>query len=66
MAAEGHSGTMAADMQVHMKKRCIAEFFHVEKKAPNDIQQHLLNIDGDQTVYASSVSAMFQQWWQQQ
>jgi len=47
MAAEGHSDTMAADMEAWMKQRCV---LHVEKRAPTDIHQHLLNVNGDQMV----------------
>ena len=37
MAAEGQSDEMASDMEVHMKERCVIEFFHAEKMAPIDI-----------------------------
>ena len=48
---------MASDMEVHMKQRCVAEFFHVEKMALTDIDIHwyLMNISGDQTVHVSTV-----------
>ena len=54
-AAERQSGRMASDMEAHMKQRCVTEFLHVEKMAPTDIHQHLLNIYGDQTVDVSTV-----------
>jgi len=38
-----------------MKQMCEIEFLHVEKIASTDIHQHLLNIDGDQTVGVSTV-----------
>jgi len=31
------SDSMASDMEVRMKQRCVTEFFHVEKMAPIDI-----------------------------
>jgi len=46
---------MASDMEVHMKQRCVMEFLHVEKNAPNDIPRRLLNVYGDQTVDISTV-----------
>ena len=45
MAAEGQSDTAVSDMEVGMKKRCVTEFLHAEKMAPN----------GDQTVDVSTV-----------
>jgi transposase len=42
-------------VEVRMKQRCILEFLHVEKVAPNDIHRCLLNIYGDQTVDVSTV-----------
>ena len=53
--AEGQSDKMASDVEVHMKQRCVMEFFCVGKIAPTDIQRHLLNIYGDQTVEVSTV-----------
>jgi len=53
MTAEGQS-----DMEVCMKQRCVIEFLHAEKIAPNDIHRRLLNIYGDQTVHVSTV-----RWW---
>ena len=55
MAAEGQSDTMASDMEVCMKQRCVTEFLHVEKMSPTDIHGHLLNVSGDQTVDVSTV-----------
>jgi hypothetical protein len=55
MAAEGYSDKMAPDMEEHLKKRCVIEFRHAEKIAPNDIHRCLLNVYGDQTVDVSSV-----------
>jgi len=34
-------------MEMHLKQRCGIEFLHVEKVAPIDIHQCLLNVDGD-------------------
>ena len=53
---------MASVVKVHMKKRCVTEFLHVEKMTPIDIR-HLLNVTGDQPVDVSTaaVSGMFQQ-----
>jgi len=46
---------MASDVEVHMKQRCVIEFLHVEKIAPNDIHRFLLNVYGDQTVDVSTM-----------
>ena len=46
---------MASDIEVHMEQSCGNEFLHVGKIAPTDIQRHLLNIYGDQTVEVSTV-----------
>ena len=46
---------MASDMEVRMKQRCVIEFLHAEKIAPNDIHRRLLNVYGDQTVDVSTV-----------
>jgi len=54
MTAEGQSDKMASDMEVRMKQRCVIEFLHADKIAPNDIHWCLLNIYGDQTVDVSS------------
>jgi hypothetical protein len=50
MAADGQSDEMVSDMEVRLKHRCIIEFLHAEKIAPNDIHRCLLNVYGDQTV----------------
>ena len=50
MAAEEQSDRMVSDIKVCMKQRCVTEFLHVEKMAPIDIHQRLLNVDGGQTV----------------
>jgi len=55
MTAEGQSYKMASDMEVHMKQRCVTEFLHAEKNAPNDIHRHLLSVHGDQTVDVSTM-----------
>ena len=55
MAAEGQSDKMVSDMEVSMKQRCVIKFFCVEKMAPIDIHQCLLNVYGDQTVDVSTV-----------
>ena len=44
MAAEGQSDRMVTDVEVQMKQRCVSEFPHVEKMAPIDIHQCLLNV----------------------
>jgi len=64
-AAEGHSDTMASDMEVWMKQRGVTEFCPVEKVAPMDIHQRLLNVYGDQAVDAAQwgTGGAFQ-WWQ--
>jgi transposase len=54
MTAEGQSDKMASGMEVRMKQRCVIEFLHAEKIAPNDIHQRLLNVYGDQTVDVST------------
>jgi len=38
-----------------MKQRCVTEFLHAEKIAPNEIHRRLLNVYGDQTVDVSTV-----------
>ena len=55
MATEGQNGKTVSDMEVLMKQRCILEFLHMEKMAPTDIHEHLLNFYGDQTVVVSTV-----------
>ena len=59
MTAEGQSDKMASDMEVHMKQRCVIEFLHVEKIAPNDIHRCLLNIYRDQIVDVSTGGGWF-------
>ena len=54
MTAEGQSDKMASDVEVRMKQRCVIEFLHAEKTAPNDIHRRLLNVYGDQTVDVST------------
>jgi len=46
---------MASDTKVCMKQRCVIEFLHAGKIAPNDIHRRLLNVYGDQTVDVSTV-----------
>jgi len=58
MTAEGQSDKMASDMEVRMKQKCVIEFLHVGKIAPNDIHRHLLNVYRDQTVDVRTV-----RWW---
>ena len=41
--------------EVTMKQRCVIEFLHVEKMAPNNISLFLLIIYGDQIVDVSTV-----------
>ena len=53
--AAGQSDTMASDMQVHLKQRCVAELLHWEDGVPIDIQWRLQNVYGDQTVGESTV-----------
>mgnify|MGYP001855546077 FL=1 len=36
MAVEGQPDKMVSDMEVCMKQRCVTEFRHEEKIAPND------------------------------
>ena len=55
MAAEGHSDTVVADVEVRIKQRCGIEFLYAEKFASTDIHQHLWNVYGDQTVHVSTV-----------
>jgi len=58
MAAEGQSDRTASDIEVHMKQRCVTEFLCVEKTAPTDILQCLVNLCGDQRANVSTV-----RWW---
>ena len=55
MTAEGQSDKMVSDMEVRMKQRCVIEFLHVEKIAPNDIHQCLLKVYGGKTMDVSTV-----------
>ena len=55
MAAEEQSDRIMSGMEACMIQRCVTEFLHVEKIAPTDICQFLLNIYGDQTVNVSTV-----------
>jgi len=55
MTAEGQSDKMVSDMEVRMKQRCVTEFLHSGKIAPNEIHRCLLNVYGDQTVDVSTV-----------
>ena len=38
------SDRMASDMEVQTKQRCVTEFLHLEKFAPTDTHQCLLNV----------------------
>ena len=55
MAADGQSDRMASDMEGGMQQRCVAKFLRVEKIAPTDIHQCLLNVYRVQTVDVSTV-----------
>ena len=55
MAAEGQSDRMTSDMEVGMKQRYGIELLHVEKIAPIDIHQCLLNVYGGQPLNVSTV-----------
>jgi len=55
MAAEGLSGRMVSNKEAHMNQRHGTEFLHVDKMAPIDIHQNLLNVYGDQAVDVSTV-----------
>jgi hypothetical protein len=55
MTAEGQSDKMVSDMEVCTKQRCVNEFLHAQKIAPNVIHQHLLNVYGDQIVDVRTV-----------
>ena len=54
MAAEQQSDRTASDEEVRMEQRGATEFLHMEKLAPNDIHQCLLNVYKDQTVDLST------------
>jgi len=53
MTAKGLSDKIVSDVEVCMKQMCITEFLDVEKIAPIDIHQYLMNIYGDQKVMGS-------------
>ena len=55
MAAEGQSDKMASDMGVLMKQRYVIEFLFMEKMAPTDIHQCLLDVYRDQTMDVSTM-----------
>jgi len=55
MAEEGHSDKKASGLEIRMKHRCVIEFLHAEKMAPNDTSQNLLDIYGHQTVGVNTV-----------
>ena len=55
MAAEEQSDEMTSDIEVHTKQRCVTESLHVEKIAPIDIHQCLLNVYGGQPLNVSTV-----------
>jgi len=55
MTAEGQPDKMVSDIEVCMKQRCVIEFLHAEKIAPNDIHRCLLNVYGNQTVDVSTM-----------
>ena len=44
MATEGQADKTEPDEEVQVNQRVIIEFLHVEKTAPIDIHQYLLNI----------------------
>ena len=54
MAAGGHTDKMVSDTVARIKQRHVTEFIHVEKMAPTDIHQCLLNA-GDKTVEVNTV-----------
>ena len=54
----GQFDEIMSEMEVLMKQRCGIVFLYVEKIAPTDIYQCLLNISGDQTMDVSTV-----RWW---
>ena len=60
MAAEGQSDRMVSDMEAYKQQKHRIEFLHVEKMAPTDTDQHLLNVDGEQTV---AVAQWGGGWW---
>ena len=68
MAAEGQSDTMASDMEVCMKQRCVIEFLHKEKIASVDIYQHFECFwrPTSGCEHSETVDDVFQQRWQWQ
>ena len=54
MPAEGHSDPLASDMEVHIRKRCVTEFLHVEKMGHSGCD------------HSEALGDAFQQWQQQQ
>ena len=61
MAAEGQSDGLASDIEVQTKQRGGIELLHVEKMAPINICQCLLNISRDQHSGSVGVSTV-RQW----
>jgi len=55
MAADGQSGRVVTDMEVHMKQRCVTEFLYTKHLSHIDIHWHSVNIYGDQTVDDNTV-----------
>ena len=55
MAAERQSDKLMSDMETHLKQRGGIEFVHVRNIAAIDIDQHLLNVTGNQAVDVSAV-----------
>jgi len=53
-------------MEVSMKQGCGIKFLHAEKIAPTEIDQRLVNVDGNQALDVSTVKqwVVFQQRWQ--
>jgi len=60
MAAEGQTGKMVSDMEVHMKKWCVTELFHVEKIAAVDLAEHLWRPNSE-CEHSEAVDSVFQQ-----
>ena len=66
LTAERHSDKTVSDMEACMRQTCGTEFPYEEKVALSDIHGCLLNGYRDQSVDVSTLSGMFQQWWEQQ
>ena len=49
---------MVSDLEACAKQKCVTEFLHVQKMAPTDTNQHMLNVFEDQTMDVSTVI-----WW---